>query len=375
MKLSFIQNLLRDAETTIVLLVLDGLGGLPSGPEGRTELEAADTPNLDRLAADGICGLHSPVGPGITPGSGPGHLSLFGYDPIEYQVGRGVLSALGIGFDLQPGDVAARGNFCTVDEKGNVVDRRAGRISTETNEKMCELLREIDIEGVELHIETVKEHRMLFVLRGDGLSGEIEDTDPQETGVPPEAPKPRTEAARDTARLVERFLDEAAKKLEDESPANMVLLRGFAQKPDWPAFEDSFGVRPAAIASYPMYRGVSRLLGMDVLEGPAPLEEKFAVVEEHWDDYDYFFVHKKSVDSRGEDGDFQKKVEAIEEADAVLPQLLDLEPDVLLVTGDHSTPAQLASHSWHPVPVLLWSEHCRTDAAERFAEDECVRGG
>lgn len=375
MKLDFIQNLVKPADSKIVLLVLDGLGGLPSGPQGRTELEAANTPKLDELARRGVCGLHVPVGPGITPGSGPGHLGLFGYDPTEYKVGRGVLSALGVEFDLQHGDVAARGNFCTLDDQGVVTDRRAGRISTEKNEELCDLLREIEVDGAEIHIETVKEHRMLFVLRGEGLSDEINDTDPQETGKKPEEPKALSQAAEKTARLVSEFVEKAAEKLADHAPANGLLLRGFAQRPGWPTFEEAFGLRSAAIASYPMYRGVAKLLGMDPLDGPASLAEKCAVAREHWDDYDFFFIHKKNVDSRGEDGDFDAKVRAIEEADAELDALLDLDPDVVIVTGDHSTPAQLKYHSWHPVPVLLWSEHCRADTVETFGERTCLGGG
>jgi 2,3-bisphosphoglycerate-independent phosphoglycerate mutase len=375
MKLDFIQNLVKPADSKIVLLVLDGLGGLPSGPNGQTELEAAHTPNLDALTSRGVSGLHVPVGPGITPGSGPGHLGLFGYDPTEYKVGRGVLAALGVEFDLQDGDVAARGNFCTVDDDGLVTDRRAGRISTEKNEELCELLRDIEVEGAEIHIETVKEHRMLFVLRGEGLSDEVDDTDPQETGKKPEPPRALSSGAEKTSKLVSQFLDQAAERLADHAPANMLLLRGFAQLPGWPTFEEAFGLRSAAIASYPMYRGVASLLGMDTLAGPASLDEKFALAAEHWDDYDFFFIHKKNIDSRGEDGDFQAKVKAIEEADDHLQQLLDLEPDVVMVTGDHSTPAQLKYHSWHPVPVVLWSEHCRADTVETFGERTCLRGG
>lgn len=374
MKLEFIQGLVKEADTKIVMLVLDGLGGLPSGPQGRTELEAADTPNLDELVRRGVSGLHTPVGPGITPGSGPGHLGLFGYDPTEYTVGRGVLAALGIEFDLQPGDVAARGNFCTLDDDGRVTDRRAGRISTETNEELCELLREIEIDGADVHIRTVKEHRMLFVLRGADLSDEIEDTDPQQTGKKPLDPLALSQRAERTSKLVREFLDKASQKLADRAPANGLLLRGFAQQPEWPTFEEAFGLRSAAIASYPMYRGVASLLGMDTLEGPASLQEKFAIARDHWDDYDFFFIHKKSVDSRGEDGDFEAKMRSIEEADEQLQGLLDLDPDVVLVTGDHSTPAQLAYHSWHPVPVVLWSEHCRADAVETFGERACLSG-
>lgn len=374
MKLEFIQKLVKKAETKIVLLVLDGLGGLPSGPGQKTELEAAKTPNLDQLASEGISGLHLPVASGITPGSGPGHLSLFGYNPIEYQVGRGALAALGVGFDLQPGDVAARGNFCTVDADGKVTDRRAGRISTETNEAVCALLKEIKLDGVEVHLRTVKEHRMLFVLRGEGLDGRVSGTDPQALGVPPLSAGAEDPAAEKTARLVNEFIKKAQAKLADQHPANMLLLRGFAQKPDWPTFEQAFGLRACAIASYPMYRGVSKLVGMDPLQAPESLEGKFALAKERWDDYDFFFIHKKNVDSRGEDGDFAAKVAAIEEADRAIPELLKLDPDVIIVTGDHSTPAQLAEHSWHPVPVVLRSDRCRRDLVESFGERACLSG-
>jgi 2,3-bisphosphoglycerate-independent phosphoglycerate mutase len=374
MKLDFIQKQVKSADSKIVMLVLDGLGGLPSGPNGRTELEAADTPNLDDLARRGICGLHLSVGSGITPGSGPGHLGLFGYDPCEYQVGRGVLAALGIEFDLQPGDVAARGNFCTLDEQGLVTDRRAGRISTEKNQELCALLQQIKLDGAEVHVQTVKEHRMLFVLRGEGLNGQLEGTDPQATGVKPLDPQAQVAAADKTASLVSEFIEKAAETLAGHHPANMLLLRGFAQKPDWPTFQQAYGLRACAIASYPMYRGVATLVGMDSLHAPPTLEEKFALAAEKWDEYDFFFIHKKNIDSRGEDGDFAAKVAAIEEADRAVPKLMALNPDVVLVTGDHSTPAQLAEHSWHPVPVLLHSKHCRTDEVEVFGERACVRG-
>jgi 2,3-bisphosphoglycerate-independent phosphoglycerate mutase len=375
MKLAFSRELIEPEDTKIVLLVLDGLGGLPMELGGQTELEAARTPNLDALAARGICGLHQPVGPGITPGSGPSHLALFGYDPIEYQVGRGVLSALGIGFGLTPQDVAARGNFCTVDRDGRVVDRRAGRIPTERNEELCALLREVKLPGVELFVETVKEYRLLLVLRGEGLGDEVGDTDPQETGVPPRTPEATTTGAKETARLVSVFLERAREILANRYPANMVLLRGFSKRPDWPSFHDAFGLRGAAIASYPMYRGVAQLVGMEVLQTGPTLRDRFAVLREHWEDYDFFFVHVKRIDSAGEDGDFHRKVGLIEEADELVPDLLSLQPDVLLVTGDHSTPAKLKYHSWHPVPVLLWSEHCRPDRVDRFGERACMGGG
>jgi 2,3-bisphosphoglycerate-independent phosphoglycerate mutase len=375
MKLTFIRELIEPADTKIVLLVLDGLGGLPLEPDGQTALEAAVTPNLDDLAACGICGLHQPVGPGITPGSGPAHLALFGYDPIEYQVGRGVLSGLGIGFELTTQDVAARGNFCTVDEEGKVVDRRAGRIPTERNRELCAMLREIDLPEVEVFVETVKEYRLLLVLRGEGLGEEVRDTDPQETGVRPATPEATSPGAERTAWLVDEFLARAREILADCHPANMILLRGFSKRPQWPSFPDVFGVKAAAIASYPMYRGVAQLVGMEVLETGPTVEDRFAVLEKRWQDYDFFFLHVKHMDSAGEDGDFERKVTLIEQVDELLPDLLSLEPDVLAVTGDHSTPAKLKYHSWHPVPVVLWSAHCRGDDVDRFGERACMSGG
>ncbi|MFN2291345.1 MAG: 2,3-bisphosphoglycerate-independent phosphoglycerate mutase [Anaerolineae bacterium] len=375
MDLDLIQSLVEKRDSKIVLLVLDGLGGLPMESGGKTELEAADTPNLDRLARDGICGLQLPVAPGITPGSGPGHLGLFGYDPLRYQVGRGVLSALGIGFDLTPRDVAARGNFCTVDDAGRVVDRRAGRIPTEQGAELCERLRDIQLDGAELFVKPVKEYRFLLVLRGDGLSGNVGETDPLEVGEMPLDPEPGSPEAESTAQLVRQFVDQARQILSDSEPANMVLLRGFSQHPDWPKFGDVFGLRAAAIAAYPMYRGVARLVGMDLLDPGHSVEDEFSAVEDHWDEYDFFFLHVKHTDSAGEDGDFERKVSHIEKADALVPRLTDLGPDVLVVTGDHSTPALLKYHSWHPVPVLLWSEHCRQDGVERFGERACMAGG
>jgi 2,3-bisphosphoglycerate-independent phosphoglycerate mutase len=302
-------------------------------------------------------------------------LALFGYDPIKYQVGRGVLSALGIDFDLKLNDVSARGNFCTLDDDGRVADRRAGRIPTEKNEELCTLLRQVRLPGAEIFVETVKEYRLLLVLRGDGLSGELSDTDPQETGEELLEPKPLSAEAERTAGLVQEFVDQARQVLADHHPANMILLRGFSQLPDWPSFETVFGLRAAAIAAYPMYRGVAKLVGMDILPTGVAVGEELETLEAHWKDYDYFFFHVKPIDSAGEDGDFDRKVRLIEEVDAVVPRLLALEPDVLLVTGDHSTPSLLKYHSWHPVPMLLWSRYCRTDGVDRFGERACMAGG
>jgi 2,3-bisphosphoglycerate-independent phosphoglycerate mutase len=364
----------------IVMLVMDGLGGLPQKEGGLTELETAHTPNLDRLARRGICGLHIPVGHGITPGSGPAHLGLFGYDPTKYEVGRGVLAALGINFDLRHGDVAARGNFCTLDDQGKVTDRRAGRIPNETNKKLCAKLRQIEIPGVEVFVETVKEHRFLLVLRGENLSGALADTDPQQVGLAPKSARALKHdnnddaAVKNTIRIVDTFVQKALAVLKAEQPANGVLMRGFAQRPKWPTMEEVYGLRAAAIAAYPMYRGVAKLIGMTPLETGMSVADSVLTLAQNWDDYDFFYVHVKKTDSAGEDGDFDRKVAVIEETDRALPDIEKRSPAVLMVTGDHSTPALLKSHSWHPVPTLLWSPYCRTDRVETFGERACVEG-
>jgi 2,3-bisphosphoglycerate-independent phosphoglycerate mutase len=370
------RKLAGPSKRRIVLLVLDGLGGLPRESDGKTELEAAHTPNLDRLAQQGVTGGSMPIGYGITPGSGPAHLALFGYDPVQHEVGRGVLSALGVGFDLQPDDVAARGNFCTVDEGGFIVDRRAGRIPSEKGAELCALLDEIEIEGAETFVRPVKEYRFVLVLRSLGLDSRLPDTDPQQVGLRPLPAVAETHEAQRTADLVNKWIAQARVKLADLHPANMVTLRGFAQDPALPQFQDIFKLKAAAVAVYPMYRGVARLVGMDVIPVEHPVSNEFHTVAAHWDQYDFFFVHVKYTDSRGEDGDFEGKKAVIEEVDEALPILLNLQPDVLVVTGDHSTPSQLKSHSWHPVPTLIWAPGTvRTDAATAFGETECSRGG
>jgi 2,3-bisphosphoglycerate-independent phosphoglycerate mutase len=375
MELQIVTGLLTPADTKILLFVLDGLGGLSMEPGGPTELEAAKTPNLDRLATEGIVGLHQPVGPGITPGSGPGHIGLFGYDTLRYQIGRGVLEALGVGFDLGPKDLAARGNFCTVDVEGRITDRRAGRISTEKASELCEELQRIELPGVEMFVEPVREHRFLLVLRGEGLVEGIADTDPGHLGSPPLPVSAENAEAESTASLVRRFVDEAHERLKGHEPANMVLLRGFARRPDWPTFTDAFGLRAVAVAQYPMYRGVAKLFGMEPVEVGASVDDLFDTLERVWSDYDFAFVHVKETDKAGEDGNFDRKVEVIEEIDRRIPRLESLVPDVILVTGDHSTPAALRSHSWHPVPFLLWSPTCRRDDVKQFGERWCWHGG
>ncbi len=369
-----IRALRVDNGSKIVLLVADGLGGLPLEPGGPTELEAARTPNLDALAGRSVLGLMTPVLPGITPGSGPGHLGMFGYDPLEYLIGRGVLEALGIDFELGPNDVAARGNFCTIDEAGNIVDRRAGRIASEIGARLCAKLDRIELPGVELFVRPVKEYRLAVVLRAEGLGGEVEDTDPQQTGVPPLEPKAKDEASKRTAELLAEFLRQARQLLKGDHPANFLTLRGVAKRPDIPSYQELYGLRAAAIAVYPMYRGLARLVGMDVLDAGSSLPEQVDRLEAVWNEYDFFFVHFKYTDSRGEDGDFDAKVKQIEEFDAIIPRVVALKPDVLIVTGDHSTPCKLRSHSWHPVPVLLAADTCRYDGSTAFGESHCRRG-
>lgn len=361
----------------ILLLVMDGLGGLPREQGGPTELEAANTPNLDRLAREGSVGLSLPIARGITPGSGPAHLALFGYDAVMYEVGRGVLSAFGVGLHMGPTDVAARGNFCTVDENGIIVDRRAGRIPTEVGEEMVKLLRTIEVPGVEVEVEVVKEYRFVIVLRGEGLSGAIADTDPQATGLAPLPARALKPEAERTAALVNEWIAKAREVLKDQHPANMLTLRGFAMDPNLPKMQDIFKLNPACVAVYPMYKGVSKLVGMDVIatDPHDTVADEFRKVAEIWPEYDFVFCHVKYTDSRGEDGNFEAKVKVIEEVDQALPILLDLNPDVLIVTGDHSTPASYRAHSWHPVPTLLWApETHMPDRAQAFGERECMGG-
>ncbi len=378
--LKIISELAIPNTTKIVLMVMDGLGGLPMEPGGLTELETAKAPNLDALAAKSVCGMITQVGPGLTPGSGPGHLGIFGYDPIQYQIGRGVLEALGINFHLQPQDVASRCNFCSLDANGLITDRRAGRIPSEVGERLVAKLQSITLPGVQVFVEHVKEYRFVVVLRGEGLSGELTESDPQQLGVAPlpieACPDAKDlEAAKRTADLFNQFVAKAREILKDEHPANGHLMRGFAKRPDMPIFPEVFGVKAAAIAVYPMYKGLAKLVGMDVLEGPHDAEEEFDLLEKVWNDYDFFFMHIKWTDSSGEDGDFKRKVGVIEEVDKLVPHLLALNPDVVIVTGDHSTPAALKSHSWHPVPALLYSQYCRYDSVTEFSERGCIHGG
>jgi 2,3-bisphosphoglycerate-independent phosphoglycerate mutase len=362
-------------DSKIVMLVADGLGGLPLEPGGKTELETAQTPNLDALAKKGVLGASIPVLPGITPGSGPGHLGLFGYDPLKYVIGRGALEATGIGFELGKNDVAVRGNYCTLDANGNISDRRAGRIATEESAPLAKVLAKVKIPGVEVFVEPVKEHRFVVVFRGDGLGGHVHDTDPQKTGVPPLDPVAADPASKKTADVAREFIRQARELLRDQPKASGLTLRGFAAKPALPSYDEVYGLRAAAVAVYPMYKGLARLVGMQIVGKAQTLDEQIGVLAENWKNFDFFFLHFKYTDSTGEDGAFQKKVERIEELDAVIPRVTQLNPTVLIVTGDHSTPSLLKSHSWHPVPTLLYSACCRSDDCQTFSEREAVHGG
>jgi 2,3-bisphosphoglycerate-independent phosphoglycerate mutase len=372
-----VTSLLTPANTKIVLLVMDGLGGLPLDLGGKTELETAVKPNMDQLAKEGMLGQTLPIAPGITPGSGPAHLALFGVDPVKYEVGRGVLEAIGVGMFVHKGDVAARGNFCTVDGAGNISDRRAGRISSEEAAPLVEKLKSIKLPGVEIEVSHVKEYRFAVVMRGEGLYPDLDETDPQRTGVAPLPVKARSPQAAKAAKLFNQWIDEARKILSNQTKANALTLRGFATDPGLHSFKEVYDLRAACVAVYPMYRGVAQLVGMDIVNfgGETPTDE-FNALAKVWNDYDFFFVHIKKTDSYGEDGNFDGKVKIIEGVDLAIPKLLALKPDVLIITGDHSTPSKLKSHSWHPVPYLVWAPATiRPDDQTTFGERACARGG
>ncbi len=358
----------------IVLLVLDGVGDIRRG--GLTPLEAAATPHLDRLARESSLGLTDPISPGITPGSGPAHISLFGYDPIRYQIGRGILEAAGIEMALTSDDVATRGNFASMDPEGKLTDRRAGRIPSEENRRLIELLsRSIrEIDGVDVILRTVKEHRFVAVFRGKGLDGRVADTDPQVLGRVSLDPEPLAPEAAKTAEIAKKFIKRMNEVLQNERPANTGLLRGFAKLPEIPSMRELFKLKPACIATYPMYRGLASLVGMELLKTGETIADEFATLSEKWAEHDFFFIHVKKTDSYGEDGNFPAKVKVIEEVDRSLPTLLGLKPAVIAITGDHSTPCALSAHSWHPNPFLLWGDYVRADGRGRFSEAECARG-
>jgi len=369
-----LQSLVVQTESKLVMVVIDGIGGLPV--RGKTELETAKTPNLNRFTPQAVCGLIDPISYGITPGSGPSHLALFGYDPFQHEIGRGVMEALGIDIPLSKDDLAVRGNFATIDEKGIIVDRRAGRIPTEKNKEICEFLEnEIkEIEGIRISIYPGREHRFVLVFRGEGLRDDLTDADPQKDGLKAKGTEELSQEARRTAEIVNLYLKKATDKLRSFHPANSILLRGFSKIPDIPTMSEKFKLRPAAIATYPMYRGLARLVGMEILKTGETLREEVETLKKYFDQYDFFYIHFKKPDMAGEDGNFKMKVKAIEEIDRILPAILKMKPDVLVITGDHSTPSILKSHSWHPNPILLFSKYARPDGIRRFTERQCQRG-
>lgn len=371
----FYSSLAIHNDQKIVVLLIDGLGGLSHKDYGyKTELEYAKHPNLDDLASRGATGLLTPILPGVTPGSGPAHLALFGLDPVSFQIGRGVLEALGIGLAPERTEVFARGNFCTVDDQGVIIDRRAGRIPTHVSEERLALLRDIHVSGSDFDLHAVQGHRFVLRLKGTGLDGNVANTDPGTVGAKPKRAKALTSKAATTADIVNAFVDRALDRLKGKSAANALVLRGFSMMPDIPSFHELYGLRSAALALYPMYKGLARTVGMDILDCGKNFPDQLRTLQTHWDKYDYFFIHYKYTDSCGEDGDFLSKVNHIESLDSDLDPLVRLDPAVLAVTGDHSTPAALGSHSWHPVPLLLVSSTCRRDGSTAFTEAACARG-
>ncbi len=372
--LPYLSDVTRSTPSKIILLVADGLGGLPHPETGMSELETANTPNLDALAGESACGLTTPVAPGITPGSGPGHMALFGYDPVKYLMGRGVLEALGIDVELKAGDVAARGNLCTVDSDGLLVDRRAGRIPTRESVPLVEQLDRITVPGVELSVYPVQDYRFVLVMRGDGLDERISETDPQVVGAAPLDAEALSEDSAKAADAVNAFVIAARDVLGSRDKANMVLLRGFSMLPSLPAFGERYRLSPGAIAAYPMYRGLAKLAGMKVIPTGATFDDELDTLEEHYDEHNFFFLHYKPADAAGEDGDFDAKVAALEVLDSRIPRLRALNADALIVAGDHSTPAILRGHSWHPVPLMVNAESTKGDGVPAFSETACAQG-
>jgi len=371
-----LKSLTTKTDSKILFLILDGLGGIQDPTTGKTEMESANIPNLNKLVSESACGLSIPVAHGITPGSGPGHLSLFGYDPFQYNVGRGVLEALGVNFPLKTGDVAFRINMATVDANGVLTDRRAGRIPTEQSKEICkELDEKIEIPGIEIFVNAVKEHRGAVVFRGKNLAGNIADTDPQKEGLKPKPAVALDEASKNTAELANRFVEKAAEIMKEKSPANYLMLRGASGYHGFPQMSDVYKLTPAAIATYPMYKGIVRLLGMEVVDTGDTFDGEIKALHDNYDDFDFFYFHVKKTDAKGEDGNFPAKIEALEEVDKRLPEILDLHFDAIVVTGDHSTPAMMKSHSWHSLPVLVKGKYCRPDSVTHFNETECARGG
>ena len=370
----YLSEIVRSNDSRVIMVVVDGLGGIPSSDTGLSELESARTPNLDQLAQSSDCGLSTPVLPGITPGSGPGHLSLFGYDPIEHVIGRGALEAFGAGIVMKQGEIAARGNFCTIDNTGLITDRRAGRIPTTECQRLCTMLSSITIPQITLRVVPGEGHRFTIVFKGENLSSDISSNDPQATGIQPLTIVGLNKPSNPMIQVVNSFLDQARELLRNEQQANMVLLRGFSSVPNIPSMANSYQLNPAAIAAYPMYRGLAQLIGMTVLPTGITFQQEIQTLVDNYLQYNFFFLHYKDADTAGEDGDFKSKVKALEEFDHLIPELTALKPTVLAITGDHSTPAVMKGHSWHPVPFLIHSKYAIKGITPTFSERSCKSG-
>ncbi len=371
-----LKDLIRPHAGRILLVVADGLGGAPNG-DGVTEMEMARRTHLDELASKSSLGLTDPIETGVTPGSVPAHLALFGYDPHEFWVGRGAVEARGLDLKLMREDLCIRANFCTIDRKtGIVTDRRAGRIPTAKNEELVARIQSAmrKIDGIEVMVHSGMDYRFVVVLRGTGLSTKLGESDPEKEGLRPRPITALTWRAERTSEVINEFLKKATELIKDEEKANYILLRGYAKPPDLEPINDRYWVRAACVAVYPAYKGLARILGMDVLDCGDTWESELNAVEQNLDRYDFFFLHLKELDKLGEDGNFARKVEQLGKLDSLVPRITKMGFDVIVITGDHSTPAVLKAHSWHPNPFLLWSPWVRREGKAEFTERGCARG-